>query len=155
MPVSPAAPQQPQASPLSRGRRILIIMVSSVLAVTLVMTLLVYFMGNSAANLRAMSVPEVNALTAEQIEGLEGLIEISDITLRDSEGKVFEEDAREGLLAEQAVAREFLAELPTADDAVSKQQAVERYDRVEERFAELFEAIRLVQKDVKQWEDAH
>lgn len=155
MSASPSAAGKKPVAPLSNVRRFVIILVSSLLAVALVMGLLVYFAGNSAKELDAMSVPQVNELAAEQVEGLEGLIEIADVTLGDSDGRVFFEEARDNLRAEQAKTQQFLADLPEADDAASKQQAVDRLRLVENQFAELFETIRLVQKDMKQWDDAH
>ena len=154
-PAMPAKSPKDPAAPLSVGIRILVIAVSSIVAVALIMAILVFFSGKTDAELKTKSVPQVNEFAAEQIEGVEGLLEISDFTLEDSEGKVFDEKPRNDLRAQRAVAAQFLADLPSADDAAPKQQAVDRLLSVEDQFGELFESIRLVQVAMKQYEDAH
>lgn len=150
-----AEPAKIPAPPLSGARRIGVIVISSIIAITLIMTLLFYFTRNSGVDFGGMSVAEVHDLTSEQVEGLQGLIEISHITLQDSEDQVFDEEPRDDLRAEQTAATQFLADLPDEANAATKEQAIARYDRVEEQFGELFEAIRLVQVAVTQFEDAH
>lgn len=150
-----ADPAKGPVPPVSRGRRVGVIVISSIIAIAVVMTVLSYFMRNSGVDLDSLSVAEVHDLTSEQVEGLEGLIEISAVTLQDSEDQVFDEEPRDGLRVEQAAASDFLSDLPDEASAATKEQAVARYDRVEERFAELFEAIRLVQEAVAEFDDAH
>ncbi len=155
MPKNPSASRKARAESLPPGRRIMVIIISAVIAIALVLTVMFILVRNSGIELDSKSVPELNVLTAERVEGLRGLVEISDVTLQDSEGRVYDEDNRNNLRTELAKTNQFLAELPAADDAGPKQRALDRYNAAEEQFKELFERIRLLQREVQQWDDQH